>query len=96
MVRYKVLRQAVVKVAGHETRIPCSPVDSFVYIAHQQLVFQAFLDYFLDGERLVKALEKVTEKYPCLCGRIASDPQSRFAIEVGEKPRSDFSSLENT
>ena len=83
MVSYEVLRRTTVKVEGHETRIPCTPLDSFFLVAHQLLSSQAFLDYDLSGEHLLKALESVAAKYPCLCGRVTPDPQSRFAIEVG-------------
>ena len=82
MVNYEVLHSAVVKVDGHEAWIQCAPVDTFPFIGRQYLSFPFFFDYEVSGEQLQKSLEKIAKKYPCVCGRVRPDAQSRHAIEV--------------
>ena len=82
MVNCDVLHVHHVKAAGHSARIQCSPADAIDFLVRSHVAFPMFLDYQLDGERLLNAVRKVAEKYLCVCGRLVPDPQTRFAIEV--------------
>ena len=82
MVHCKTFRVANVKVEGQETRIQCAPVDCYIFSCNVYLALPFFFDYKLDGARLLTALENVAQKYPCVCGRVISDSQSRYAIQV--------------
>ena len=59
-----------------------APVDVNYRNSRIFMSWPFFFDYDLDATRLKEALEKLSVKYPILCGRAVPDADTRYSIKV--------------
>ena len=59
-----------------------SPLDLYCLNSPFFLSWPFFFDYDVDANRLKEALEKLSVKYPILCGRVVPDADTCYSIEV--------------
>ena len=59
-----------------------APIDVYSLNTFVFISWPFFFDYDVDAEHLKEALEKLSVKYPILCGRVAPDVDTRYRIEV--------------
>ena len=75
-----------------ETTVELSPLDHFV-TTFACIPWTVFYSYDISSEKLKIGLQKIAERYPVVCGRLKSKPESR--VEIVVKPDAGFSLTES-
>jgi len=79
----EVLRQAHVSCSPKTLmRQFLTPLDLFPFCFRQYLPWAVFFNYDIEFNRLVEALHIVAQKYLSLCGRLSTDDEGRYVIDV--------------
>jgi len=59
-----------------------APIDLFPFCFRHYMSWPLFFNYDIDFQRLMEALHIVAQKCTLLCGRLSTDSQGRYFIEV--------------
>jgi len=80
---YEFLRQTRVCFKPSEPlQQPLTPLDLFPFHFRHYLSWALFFDYDINFKRLVEAIHIVAQKYMLLCGRLKTDDDGIYFIEV--------------